>query len=193
MEKPLKISGAIGDYTKTYDNYIRPVYGDLALIAVTNDIVLELHAKKTAPVMRASGKMSQPRNRSANKAVSLLGSVFSYAIVFYKDEAGARIYTYNPVDIMTALGNWHDNKRDKIRVNPNELGELLSQVQSKLVMLSHGAKSQPHLKLHQQLFSLCFFRVFVLAKLRRSEKAMFVMKPDILYYLLVTKLMSLIR
>lgn len=53
VEKPLKISGAIGDYTKTYDNYIRPVYGDLALIAVTNDIVLELHAKKTAPVMRA--------------------------------------------------------------------------------------------------------------------------------------------
>lgn len=116
----------IGDYAKTYDNYIRPMYGDLALIAVTNDIVLELHAKTTAPVMRASGKMSQPRNRSANKAVSLLGSVFSYAIVFYKDEAGARIYTYNPVDIMTALGNWHDNKRDKIRVNPNELGAFIS-------------------------------------------------------------------
>ncbi|MCF3159674.1 hypothetical protein [Pseudomonas juntendi] len=116
----------IGDYTKTYDNYIRPVYGDLALIAVTNDIVLELHAKTTAPVMRASGEMSQPRNRSANKAVSLLGSVFSYVIVFFKDEAGVRIYTYNPVDIMTALGNWHDNKRDKIRVNPNELGAVIS-------------------------------------------------------------------
>ncbi|MFJ4397304.1 recombinase [Pseudomonas sp. NPDC089396] len=116
----------IGDYTKTYDNYIRAMCGDLPLIAVTNDVVLELHAKTTAPVMRANGKMSPPRNRSANKAVSLLGLIFSYAIVFYKDEVGARIYAYNPVEIMSALRNWHDNNRDKIRVNPNELGAVIS-------------------------------------------------------------------
>ncbi|HGY9638039.1 TPA: recombinase [Pseudomonas putida] len=116
----------IGDYTTTYDNYIRPGYGDMSLISVTSDVVLDLHAKTTAPVLRANGKMSQPRNRSANKATSLLGSIFAYAIVFYKDDAGERIYTYNPVDIMSALGNWHVNKRDKIRVNPNELGTIIS-------------------------------------------------------------------
>ncbi|MDV5387623.1 integrase family protein [Pseudomonas juntendi] len=116
----------IGDYRTTFNNYIKPGYGDMPLSSVTNDIVLELHAKTTAPVLRANGKMSQPRNRSANKATSLLGSIFAYAIVFYKDDAGERIYTYNPVDIMSALGNWHVNKRDKIRVNPNELGTIIS-------------------------------------------------------------------
>lgn len=118
----------IADYRKTYDNYIRPVCGEMSLISVTNDVVLELHARTTAPVMRVNGKMSLPRNRSANKAVSLLGSICAYAIVFYKDEAGGRIYTYNPVDIMSALGNWHVNRRDKIRVNPNELGAVISSV-----------------------------------------------------------------
>ncbi|WP_372028449.1 recombinase [Pseudomonas kurunegalensis] len=129
ISKKTKLAkSTIGDYRKTYDNYIRPVCGGMSLISVTNDVVLELHAKVTSPVMRANGKMSLPRNRSANKAVSLLGSICSYAIVFYKDEAGGRIYTYNPVDIMSALGNWHVNRRDKIRVNPNELGAVISNV-----------------------------------------------------------------
>ncbi|MEW9902356.1 hypothetical protein [Pseudomonas putida] len=86
ISKKTKLAkSTIGDYRKTYDNYIRPICGGMSLISVTNDVVLDLHAKVTSPVMRANGKMSQPRNRSANKAVSLLGSICSYAIVFYKD------------------------------------------------------------------------------------------------------------
>jgi integrase len=111
----------VADYNRTYKNYIQPLYGDRPLSSITKDDVLNLHAETTKPAVRPNGRVTAPRERSANKAVSLLGSIFSFSIAFYADDIGHRIYTYNPVDIMTTIKTWHENKRDKIRINPNEL------------------------------------------------------------------------
>lgn len=42
------------------------------------------------------------------------------------DDANQRVYDFNPVDIMTTIKKWHKNKRSKIRVNPEELGAIIS-------------------------------------------------------------------
>ncbi|MDM9589537.1 recombinase [Pseudomonas asiatica] len=116
----------VGDYRTTYDNYVRPLLGMRPLGTISNKDVLELHAKTSQPVMRANGVMSEPRHRSANKAVTLLGSIFSFSIVVILDDANQRVYDFNPVDIMTTIKKWHKNKRSKIRVNPEELGAIIS-------------------------------------------------------------------
>lgn len=123
--KKLALS-TIGDYRKTYENYVKPFCGDRALGSITNDDVLDLHEKVTEPVKRQNGEMSPKRCRSANKAVSLLGTIFSYSIKFYMDAMAEPVFRHNPVKIMVALGNWHENARDSIRINPGDLGAVIS-------------------------------------------------------------------
>ncbi|EPL16041.1 phage integrase [Pseudomonas sp. CF161] len=116
----------VADYRRTYKNYIQARYGERPISSITKDDVLNLHTETTKPAVRPNGKVTPPRERSANKAVSLLGSIFSFCIAFYTDEIGHRIYTYNPVDIMTTIKTWHQNKRDKIRINPDELKAFIN-------------------------------------------------------------------
>lgn len=111
----------IDDYTRTYNNYIKPKYGSRAIASITSDDVSNLHEETTLPATRPSGKVTPPRERSANKAVGLLRGIFSFSIVWYKNDLGDPIYKYNPVDIMKHTGGWHESNRDKIRINPHDL------------------------------------------------------------------------
>lgn len=115
----------IDDYTRVYNDYIKPKYGSRAIASITSDDVSNLHEETTLPATRPNGKVTAPRERSANKAVGLLRGIFSFSIVWYKNEVGDPIYKYNPVDIMKHTGGWHETNRDKIRINPHDLGNFI--------------------------------------------------------------------
>lgn len=127
-EKNTLAKRTVEDYRRTYTNYIKKHLADRPLASISKNDVLRLHAETTLPVMRPSGKMTPPRNRSANKAASLLGCIFSFSIAHYEDEKNnhSRIFSYNPVDYMTTIKKWHDNKRDKLRINPDELSVVIN-------------------------------------------------------------------
>lgn len=112
----------IDDYSRTYNNYIKSKYGTRSISSFTSDDVVNLHEETTAPAVRPNGRVTGPRERSANKAVSLLRSIFSFSIAWYRTDIGEPVYKYNPVDIMKHTKQWHANNRDKIRINPKDLG-----------------------------------------------------------------------
>jgi integrase len=116
----------IKDYRKTYKNHLKSAMGNRTLMSITTKDVTKLHTSITAPVVKRDGTLSEPRERSANKALSLLGSIFAFAIVFYHDGA-KKLFEFNPVDIMTNLKRWHENKRSSIRINPEQLNEFISE------------------------------------------------------------------
>lgn len=115
----------VDDYTKSYRNHIKPKYGNRPLSSITTADVLNLHEETTKPAVRPNGRVTAPRERSANKAVGLLRLIFSFSMAFYHDDEGARIYKFSPVDIMKKTDQWHESSRDKIRINPNELGSFI--------------------------------------------------------------------
>ncbi|MGV8865109.1 MAG: tyrosine-type recombinase/integrase [Pseudomonas sp.] len=116
----------IKDYRKTFKNHLAPHLTGRPLRTISAKDVTALHAKVTKPVAKKDGTLAVPRERSANKALSLLGSIFSFAMVFYKS-GSKMLVEYNPVDIMTTLKLWHKNKRSKVRINPNELNGFISE------------------------------------------------------------------
>lgn len=125
--KKLKLTQTtVDDYTRVYNNYIKPNYGARPIASITSDDVSDLHETTTLPATRPSGKVTAPRERSANKAVGLLRGIFSFSIVWYKNEVGEPIYKYNPVDIMKHTGAWHETNRDSIRINPHDLGKFIN-------------------------------------------------------------------
>lgn len=115
----------VDDYNRTYNNYIKAKYGPRAISSFTSDDVVNLHDETTVPAVRPNGRVTPPRERSANKALCLLRGIFSFSIVWYKNEIGEPIYKYNPVDIMKHTKQWHTTKRDKIRINPKDLGQFI--------------------------------------------------------------------
>ncbi|RJX78926.1 recombinase [Pseudomonas sp. LS-2] len=126
LKRKKKLSSrTIEDYNLTYTNYIKARYGSRALSSITSEDVLDLHAEITEPVLRKNGELTAPRERSANKAVGLLRGIFSFSIALYKNEDGHSIFKYNPVDIMKYTKQWHDNNRDKVRINPNKLNDFI--------------------------------------------------------------------
>lgn len=116
----------IADYRKTFKNHIAPHLSGRPLRTITAKDVTSLHEKVTKPAPKKDGVLGTPRKRTANKALSLLGSIFSFAIAFY-DNGAKRLIEYNPVDVMTTLNIWHENKRSKIRINPDELGIFITE------------------------------------------------------------------
>jgi integrase len=115
----------VDDYNKTYNNHIKSKYGNRSISSITSDDVVNLHEETTAPAVRSNGRITPPRERSANKAVSLLRTIFSFSIAWYRTEIGEPIYKYNPVDIMKHTNQWHATNRDKIRINPKDLGGFI--------------------------------------------------------------------
>ena len=115
----------IEDYTRTYNNYIKNKYGPRAISSITSEDVVNLHDETTVPAVRPNGRITPPRERSANKALCLLRGIFSFSIVWYKNEVGDPIYKYNPVDIMKQTKQWHNTERDKIRINPKDLAPII--------------------------------------------------------------------
>lgn len=113
----------VADYEKTYKNYLKK-YEDRPLVSISNEDVMAMHKEFAKPLIRTDGKTGARRERSANKAVVLLGQIFRYAIVVYAKQGKKRI-DHNPVDIMKTLKLWNKNKRSKIRVNPDELPDLI--------------------------------------------------------------------
>ena len=116
----------IKDYRKTFKNHIAPHLAGRPLRTIVSKDVTALHIKITKPVIKKDGTLSAPRERSANKALSLLGSIFVFAIEFYAN-GSVRLVEHNPVNIMKTLKLWHENKRSKIRINPNELEDFISE------------------------------------------------------------------
>lgn len=116
----------IDDYRKTFKNHIAPNLSGRPLRTIAAKDVTALHKKVTKPVPKKDGTLGAPRERTANKTLSLLGSIFSFAMAFY-DNGSKRLVEYNPVDIMTRLDIWHENKRSKIRINPNELEGFITE------------------------------------------------------------------
>lgn len=117
--------GTVDDYEKTYKNYLKK-YEDRPLASISNSDVISMHKEFSKPAIRVNGKLGAPRERSANKAIVLLGSIFRFAIVIHAKQ-GKRKIDHNPVDVMKILKLWHKNKRSKIRVNPNELADFISE------------------------------------------------------------------
>lgn len=116
----------IDDYRKTFRNHIAPNLPGRSLRTITAKDVTALHEKVTQAVPKKDGTLGTQRKRTANKALSLLGSIFSFAMAFYNN-GPKRLIEYNPVEIMTTLKLWHENKRAKIRINPNELGGFIAE------------------------------------------------------------------
>jgi integrase len=116
----------IEDYRKTFKNHVSPHLAGRPLRTITPKDVTALHAKVTKPVLKRNGTLGAPRERSANKALSLLGSIFAFSMAFY-GHGSKRLVEYNPVEIMTTLKIWHENKRSKVRINPNELDTFISE------------------------------------------------------------------
>jgi integrase len=115
----------VADYEKTYKNYLQK-YADRPLVSISNEDVIAMHREFAEPLIRPDGKPGAPRERSANKAIVLLGSIYRFAIVIHAKQGKRRI-DHNPVDIMKTLKLWNKNKRSKIRVNPDELPDLISE------------------------------------------------------------------
>ncbi|CAI8901416.1 tyrosine-type recombinase/integrase [Pseudomonas sp. IT-P218] len=116
----------VEDYRKTFKNHIAPNLSGRPLRTIAAKDVTALHKKVTEPVPKKDGTLGAPRERTANKTLSLLGSIFSFAIAFYEN-GSKKLVEYNPVDIMTKLNLWHENKRSKIRINPNELEGFITE------------------------------------------------------------------
>jgi hypothetical protein len=70
----------VDDYNKTYNNHIKSKYGNRSISSITSDDVVNLHEETTAPAVRPNGRITPPRERSANKAVSLLRTIFSFSM-----------------------------------------------------------------------------------------------------------------
>lgn len=126
LKAKTKITAAtVDDYRKTFKNYLT-CFADRPLASITNDDVLRLHRDVTKPPVRKDGSTRRPRERAANKAVSLLGNIFSFAIAFYTD-GDRRLFTHSPCEIMKTIKAWHTNPRAKIRVGPEELPALIEE------------------------------------------------------------------
>lgn len=113
----------VADYEKTYKNYLKK-YEDRPLVSISNEDVMAMHKEFAKPLVRSDGKTGARRERSANKAIVLLGSIYRFAIVVHAKQGKKRI-DHNPVDIMKTLKLWNKNYRSKIRVNPSELPDLI--------------------------------------------------------------------
>lgn len=115
----------VADYEKTYKNYLKK-YEDRPLVSISNEDVIAMHDEFSEPLIKSDGKLGARRERSANKAIVLLGSIYRFAIVIHAQQGKRRI-DHNPVDIMKTLKLWNKNNRSKIRVNPSELPDLIKE------------------------------------------------------------------
>jgi integrase len=115
----------IADYEKTYKNYLKK-YEGRPLVSISNEDVIKMHDEFSEPLIKSDGTPGAHRFRSANKAIVLLGSIYRFTIVVNAKQGKKRI-DHNPVDIMKTLKLWNKNNRSKIRVNPGELPELISE------------------------------------------------------------------
>lgn len=113
----------VADYEKTYKNYLQK-YEDRPLVSISNEDVIAMHHEFSEPLIKSNRKPGARRERSANKAIVLLGSIYRFAIVIHAKQGKRRI-DHNPVDIMKTLKLWNKNNRSKIRVNPSELPDLI--------------------------------------------------------------------
>jgi hypothetical protein len=114
----------VTDYKKSF-KHLEELSGT-ALALILNDDVVRIHREVTTPRILKNGLLGEPRNRTANKVISLLGCIFGFAIVYYRSE-NKRLFKYNPVDIMNTMSLWHVNNRSKVRINPVELPGFITE------------------------------------------------------------------